>query len=408
MTRSPLQVAPLALVGALLAACSWGDARSASARVAVDTLPGGIVRTMSAAPVDSGHWSLESLVVIQPADGAPGELLAPSDIALTADGRVLVAEDSPAEVKVYGADGVYERTIGRDGAGPGEFRAAWLAARGDTLMVQDPVLARASTFRISDGTLLASQATTARYFSPVGVDGAGRVAIRMLDDGADTAAGPAQRFLRLSFDGALVDTVAVGYRRTAADAGEWPVRDGDRMVMTVQVPMVPRDQQQVDAVGGFVTGWTGEYLLRVSSDGRDTVALFGRAFTSEPITAADKRALVDARVREMTAGSGGPPANVLQASFTVDKIPSERPPFEQFDVDARGRTWVRRSLADSSVVRFDLFGADRQWLDTVAVPAEGWPRATWASVAWGADRVAVYVEDKTGRPAVYLYRIVRR
>jgi hypothetical protein len=41
---------------AAVAACGAGG--GTEARVTVDTLPGGVVRTMSSSPVDSGRWSL--------------------------------------------------------------------------------------------------------------------------------------------------------------------------------------------------------------------------------------------------------------------------------------------------------------------------------------------------------------
>jgi hypothetical protein len=397
----------LALTASLLSACSSGE-RPRDSRVTVDTLPGGVVRTMSAAPVDSGHWHLEPLVRIQPAEGAPGELMEPSDLAVSESGAVLVAESSPPEVKVYDAAGAYLRTIGREGGGPGEFRAAWLAVRGDTLLVQDPQQARASTFRISDGAFIDAHSTAGFYWAPIGLDGAGRAVIRMIETGADTTAGPAQRFLRISFDGAKTDTVAVPYRAANEADGLWTVRDGDRISMAIRVPFVPRDVQQVSPTGGFVTAWTAEYLLRVSRSGNDTIALFGRSYTPEPVSAAAKRTLVDDQVRAMTSGSDGPPRSLLEQSFVVDKIPDQRPAFEQFHVDAAGRTWVRRSLAESTTVTFDLFAPDGRWLDVVQLPAEAWPRQPWASVAWSADRVAVSLEDDVGRPAVQLYRIVRR
>lgn len=408
MKRFVLSASATVVLTAALLSCSGADRTSGSAPVVVDTLAGGVVRTMSSAPIDSGHWFLEPLIVIQPPAGAPGELMAPNDIALAADNRVLVAESNPPEVRVFGANGDYLRTIGRVGSGPGEFRAAWITSRGDTLLVQDPQQARASTFLLSDGSFLSAFPTTGFYWAPIGVDRAGRAVMRMVVATADTACGPEQPFVRLTFDGTATDTVYVSHRRGDAQADVWPVHDGDRTVMTVRVPMRPRDEQQVSPSGAFVTVWTSEYLLRVSRDGQDTVALYGRQFTPSPVQMSEKRAIVASRVAEMSASPLGPPASAFEQAFDVDKIPDLRPPFEQFGLDAAGRTWGRRSDPDTTAVRFDLFDVDHRWLDVVEVPAAMWPLASWASVAWGKDRVAVHVEDENGLPAVHVFRIVRR
>src|SRR5690606_10895537 len=127
---------------------------------------------------------------IQPAEGTPGELLQPTDVEITDDGTVLVAEDGAAHVKVFGPDGSFLRTIGAAGEGPGEFRVAFLATRGDTLFVQDPRVGRGSTFLIGTGEFLGSRLTACCYWATVGIDGSGRAVLSAMrrepDDGEPT------------------------------------------------------------------------------------------------------------------------------------------------------------------------------------------------------------------------------
>jgi hypothetical protein len=399
----------ITLVSALLvAACGDGGA-GGGVGVVVDTLPNGAVRTISAAPVDSGRWSFELLREIQPPEGDPGEILQPTDVDITDDGTVLVAEGGAAHVKVFGPDGSYLRTIGGTGEGPGEFRVAFLATRGDTLFVQDPRVARGSTFLISTGEFLTSRLTACCYWAPVGIDGSGRAVLSaMRRERADSQ--PSMTFVRAVLGSTAADTVDVPYRRASGDRARWEVRDGDRMQMTVTVPLRPQELQVADPRGAFVTAWSGEYLLRATSDGQDTTALYGRPFSPLMVTSVEKQALVDARVASMRAG-GGPtsvPEQTLRAAFVVDYIPDVRPPFERFSLDAAGRTWVQRSYADTSVVEFDLFDTDRRWLDIVRAPGSLWPSATWTPIAWGRELVAVPGEDADGRPLVRVFRVVRR
>lgn len=401
----------LLAVALCVSVTACGDAeQSRGASLAIDTLPGGAVRTLSMAPSDSGGWALELLHEIQPPEGDSAELLQPSDIAITEDGTVLVAEGGSAHVKVFEPDGRYLRTIGRSGEGPGEFRDAWITTRGDTLFVQDPQVARGSSFLISTGEFITSRHTACCYWSPIAVDGSGRAVVPAMSAETDSAKGPSTSFVRSPFSSGVSDTVQVPYRASSERDAVWEVRDGDVTRFTVTVPLQPRDVQRADPQGGFVTAWTGEYLLRVSSDGRDTVALYGRPFTAAAVSAAEKQELVETRIRGMTSasGPGNVPEAVLRAAFKPDQIPNVRPPFETFHIDPAGRTWVRRSHADTSLVEFDLFSAERVWLDVVRGAGDQWPSTPWASIAWGRDRVAVPGEDAEGRPVVRVFAIVQR
>lgn len=391
-------------LGALLSGC--GDAASPSgAAVVIDTLPNGAVRTISNAPTQPGQWQLALLHRVQPAEGDSGELLQPQDLALADDGTLLVSETGDAHVKVFDASGRFLRRIGRSGQGPGEFRVGFLAARGDTLLVQDPQAGRASTFRISDGAFLGSIPTTCCYWEPLGLDRRGRAVLPANHAPDDTASRSATAWIRLAFNGTDADTVFVWEGRARSDRVFWEVGDGQTMQMRMPVPYVPREVETVDRQGGWVTAWTGQYLLRATSTGDDTVALFGRPFAPAAVSASEKRRLVDIRVSAM-AEDGDISEAMLRAGMTTEKIPDRRPAFEQFHSDGRGRTWIARLMPDTaSHAEFDLFDADRRWVDVVRIPKSDWSRHDYSPIAWGLDRVAVVVEDADGRPSVLVYEI---
>lgn len=389
----------------LLSGC--GDRASVpSATVTIDTLPSGAVRTITSAPVEAGQWRLELLHRVQPAEGDSGELLQPQDLALADDGTLVVSETGDAHVKVFDRNGRFLRRIGRNGQGPGEFRVGFLAVRGDTLLVQDPQTGRASTFRISDGRLLGSRATSCCYWSPLGIDGAGRALLPANHAPPDTASRSATAWVRLGFGGTDADTVFVWQGRARNDKVFWEVGNGTTTRMRMPVPYVPREVETVDARGGWVTAWTGEYLLRATSTGDDTMALFGRPFTPEPVSSSEKTRLVDVRVTALMAEDDDLPEAMLRAGMSIDKIPNRRPAFERLHTDGRGRTWVARLTADTaSHVEFDLFDAERRWVDVVRVPKSDWSVHDYSPVAWGLNRVAVLVEDGAGRPSVLVYEI---
>ncbi|HJR36471.1 MAG TPA: hypothetical protein VJ817_16055, partial [Gemmatimonadales bacterium] len=58
---------------------------------------------------------------------------------LLSDGRIVVANSGSSELRFFGPDGVWVKSVGRRGGGPGEFEdLGWLdAGAGDTLRTYD-------------------------------------------------------------------------------------------------------------------------------------------------------------------------------------------------------------------------------------------------------------------------------
>lgn len=388
-----------------LAGCGGGDSAPIATSV-IDTLPGNIPRVVSSAPADSGRWTLTLERTIQPAEGDSGELLAPQDLVLTSDGRVIVSESgSDAHLKLFDASGRFVRRFARVGEGPGEFRVAFLAERGDTLWVQDPQVGRLSLFRVDDGAYLASVPSACCYWSPIGFDAQGSVVLPAMGGGPDSLANRTRTFVRVN--AALRVDTSVVFFPSAGEQAMWTVGDGDAVMMMLNVPLSPQPMVTVDAAGGFLVGWSGRYELLASGTGRDTTIAFGRPFTASPVSSGEKQALVEQLIARMTASSGGPSATTLRKSFNPEAIPNERPAYITVRTDAAGRTWVQRSLADTTVVEWDLFDRDRRWLDVLRIPTNGWSR-DFGALSLGNERVAVVVEDEDGRPAVLVYTLTRR
>lgn len=402
----PLHIATLVILTMGVGAC--GETSAASSAVRVDSLPGAIPRTISTAPIERGQWSLVTARDIQPAELEPAELIQPQDIAIADDGSVLVVEARPSHVKVYGPDGSFMRSIGREGSGPGEFRSAWIAVRGDTLVLQDPQNARATTYNWRTGALLSERRTTCCYYFPIGIDAAGRASARAMQ-APDSTLGNPQAFVRFPVNGSTADTIVVAAGHRGEESRPWIVREGNRIRFTSTVPLQPRAYHTVNPAGAFVTGFSSEYILRRTSDGRDTTALYGRDWTTTPVSGADKARIVDQRVEEVRQNAGADvDAAVIRASFDPAMIPDTRPAYDGFWLDAAGRTWVRLGSADTAVVEFDLFDEQGRWLDVIRVEGSGWPRSTWAPVALGRREAAVILEGEDGRPLVRVYRIEQR
>lgn len=396
------------LLSAVLTLVACGDGARRSTAVVVDTLPGGIPRTMSSAPVEADRWTLELAREIQPAEEAEGELMSPQSLALADDGSVIVADARPAVIKVYGPDGGYLRSFGREGAGPGEFRVAFMAVRGDTLVIQDPMNARATLFDWREGRLLRSVSTTCCYWSPIDVDGSGKAWLRQMAPLTDSSRTFGQAFVRLPLTDGASDTVFAYERAGLPRSPSWTLRMGGQVRMSMPVPMTPQAHFIVEPNGGLLTGWSGEYSIRVSRDGRDSVAVFGRQWTAIPVSAAERDRLYDDAVAAVSRNNPQWDAVSVGASFERALIPSQRPSYEYLHADEAGRRWVRLSQPDTTRVAFDLFDAEGRWLDSLAVPRAQWTATPWAPSDFGAREIAIATEGEDGRPLVRVFAVRRR
>lgn len=371
-----------------LAACGGGGERAA----VVDTLPGGIERVLSAAPAESG-WALVETGRLG-GDADPEALSDPRSIALDGEGRLYLADGNPITIRVFTRDGKLVRSIGREGAGPGEYRVAFLAVHGATLVVHDPAQNRTSTFDTS-GTFRKSWVSACCAWWPVHTDRAGQVYVPLM------AMGPrrdvAMRYLRFTQDGALVDTLEVPAAKPPA---EWVIKDpSGKMMMSTVVPNSPQERWTILPEGGLLHGWSGGYALATSRTGRDTLRLFGRDWSAEPVPAGWTDSVTEARIREIAEYQGEGPT---RAAFRAADVPGSRPAYDWLFADSAGRRWVLVNGAAGST--FEVFDSAGRFLARVALP---FPLPPPPKVAFGDDELAVAGETGEGIPYVARLRLTR-
>src|SRR5690606_1617267 len=79
--------------------------------------------TLAASPLTSQAISVRTISEFGGAQDDPAaEMLQVSSVVRTDDGRYVVANGKPLEVRVYDASGQMQRRLGRAGEGPGELR----------------------------------------------------------------------------------------------------------------------------------------------------------------------------------------------------------------------------------------------------------------------------------------------
>lgn len=323
-------------------------------------------------------------------------------MALLRDGAVAIFDGSVPALRLFDSTGRHVRTLGRDGAGPGEYRnqCLGLALHPDgTLMLYDPRNARLNRYA-PDGSVLPSWPVPAGLFTQhnLRVDSTGNTYVKVLleqpQPGAEWKIGE----VRIDRTGVIRDTVP---------PPDIPGETGEAI-------FAPRKYSTWTRSGAQVAGHSGEYRLTVAMPGRRVVRI-ERVTPQVRLDPAERRnyqEVTDARLR-------APNVRTTGGSTTV---PAVKPYFRDLLPDADGRIWVqlhspgeeyqppsqpqRPGMPAVPPLRwrerplFDLFQLDGTYLGQVALPAR-----TWFRDARG-DRIWVMQVGEDGEQYVVRYRMI--
>lgn len=391
--RTPLRrIAASVGVAGLLAGCGGGEAPGGAA-VTIDTLPGGrvVVHNPDPAAPDAGveRWTLRERVRIGSLDGEGadvfGQVVA---VELGADSSIYVLDGQVEEVRIFGPDGAFLRTLGRSGEGPGELsRPAGMALdmRG-RLWVLNWSNARYTAYDPSTGEVVKEGRRPASFVEfpwPGGVDREGRIVDVGLADDGDVAL--------LQVDSAFIarDTL-----RLPPESDEYRITmsQDERMMMSMSDPFAPRQAWAPHAFGGIVVGNGGDYAIhRVGFTGDTTLTMVvDRRAVAVPSTEADSAL---AAFEELLGAMEG-----IRPSRDP-RVPPNKPAHGALHVDDDGRTWVQ--VTTDGGAAWDVLGPDGLLIATVDLP----PGLTQGPSAVRGGRAAVGLRTG-GFPTVVLYDIV--
>jgi hypothetical protein len=339
----------LASLATALAACGGGG-DSPSALTTIRDSTGGIlrIRHTGEAPV----WTPVEVMAIGAVDEGPDSFGRIRSILLGHDGGVLVADAGNKVIREFGPDGVYRRDVGRDGAGPAEYREPYsLAWIGDTLALLDPINARVGLF-MPDGSW------AGQWRSPVLT---GPSHVRLYPSGAGGLYlmdfGPqGRRFIAHGPTG-RTDTLSDLPPRegiTTMIRCDWPGNAGMRFY---EVPFSPRRLLIPGPGNAFLVTDTEQYRIFSVTPAGDTLRVLERdAGTAVPIT--------DAEWDERTAGWQKDRAEDATLQCPVSSIPraGSKPALDDFFLADDGTLWVDRWATAGRVTEVfspagDLLGA---------------------------------------------------
>jgi hypothetical protein len=347
-------------------------------------------------------------------------------LAVAPDGSIYAMDSQVPALRKYAADGTYLNTLGREGAGPGEYRGpdGGLAVLPDgRVVLRDPRNARLQVYSAS-GEPLATWPIRGNFntSNPMVVDTAGRVYTQILLDPEASVMDWRMGLLAMSpATGEPVDTVAAptwDYEGPKIVA-QHDTGDGTNTSVNT-VPFSPSEHWAFSPLGYMVGGISNRYAIDLyHSDG--TVLRIERAHDPVSVQAAER-----ANREEITRWN----MRQTQPDWTWNgpAIPDEKPPFRGLYIGKDGRIWVLlhqpgEQIPEGEIIdgggegpnprpptrwrerpAFDVFEPDGTYLGHVQAPVS---LALYPTPTFDGDYVWAVVRDELDVQYVTRFRVDR-
>ena len=329
--------------------CSGRDARP----VAFRDSAGVIIADNPPDGVDSAAvWQVDTLpgVVIGMVEGdSAHQLFRVTGAARLGDGRIAILNSSTSEVRLFGPDARHLLSVGRKGAGPGEFESAstLLHLTGDTLGVWDGNLQRITTFS-PDGALvrigkLDRQATNASMLGAFGDRSIVVIDLRFQVPGAGFAMSHGI-LTRYTPEGAFADSL-----------GRYPWREiGLLYPGTDMIGSPTFAPRATAAIHGdrFWIGTAAEPTIDVRDERGKLIRLIRWHAGDRTVGPNDARAWFDARTPDATPDR--------RRAFEAIPVMEQFPTHSRMLADTDGNLWVEtfRRPMDTGSARWLIFDRD--------------------------------------------------
>ncbi len=364
----PLALAiPLAFA---LQGCS-DAASTASAPLVRDSAGIQIVENTAPAWGDGEAWTVADSAMLD-----IGTLNGPAEYQLfrvlgatrLADGSIVVANSGTHQLRFFDEDGAYQREVGAEGEGPGEFTGlSWVGTfHGDSIAAWDFQLKRLSIFDPSSAFVRSSSPAELTGFLPllqVMFDDGSYVATSGLNPGAVFASGSGVRrdsldYLYFAADGTLVDTI-----------GRFPGQE-NRVVVSgtsLNVSSLPFGRETFTSTDGdhlYVA--TGDsYEISVYDRSGDLIRVIRTPTVRKTVTDADI-----AEYRSATLARITDPNELRREEQSLSEIPfpEEHPALIGMEVDSEGNIWVAEARPDGDTPTWSVFDSQGRLLGQITTP----------------------------------------
>jgi hypothetical protein len=309
------------------------------------------------------------------------------EVALLADGRVLVADRDAPMLRLFGTDGAPLWAKGRRGAGPGEYQYVIRVAPAPSgeLLIADMSGRRLTTLSAAGDVLGTAPITV--FVTTAGTDGRGALLL-----GGELPMGGLRLFRAR---GAAVEPVAFTDPGAAASASGGPAFHGSSVALSPSgvIAVAPSSERyriiRIDASGAALPELTRaiERVRRTPAEESALRERIGRQMGA--MRSALERETGKAASTTAPTPAGGNTDLSLKPHFAVDGL----------RYDGAGRLWVRTMRGDDSRTIFDLFAASGAFLGSVemAGPVQ--------LFAFNGRWMVTTGEDADGVPQVTRWRV---
>lgn len=354
----------------------------------------------SAGDESQGRLPLEIVEAGQPIgslDGSPEETFGLiTQLATGPDDELYVVDGLGRTVRVFDREGGYLRSLGREGSGPGEFRAPNFVIAGPdgTVSVRDLELERLVVFdRRGDPVATWPAPNQQAYWDPLRTDSAGRVYIGVRSWGDSVSPHHVIRFDPI-VGPESADTIPIP--RTVLDGITGP--NG----FLAEQPFATHPSWDVTP-DGAVWFAEGEEAHIERRDGRTvgTIALVPLRFPISSEVADSARTATEEAIRgRLRPGFDGSDA------VGAIQVPTHHPEILGLLVDRRSRLWVRRPTLDEGVSAvFDVLTPTGDLLARVGLATPGDRRLDMRWIALGRETIYVASLDALDVPRVERYPV---
>jgi hypothetical protein len=336
------------------------------------------------------------------------------NLAVAADEKVWVWDNTTPALWLIDPDGSAMRRIGRVGSGPGEYRSVndIAVARDGALVMWDEGNARLNIYN-TDGT---HRTTVAMPFAdccglPVTIDTANRIwlttqpgVIAGQENPVDpsTFIATAIRYLRYDMTGALIDSVMAPVLPGAdGRVAALQISSAGMLGAVRQVPYATYPRQAVSPLGHIVSAMARPYAVHTQA--RAKPIRITRAFVP-PLVDGTERAQLRAEIEHFMRRENP------DFRWNGPELPHDKPPINGLRVGLDGRIWVELSVPSEEFVpdlpsgptrnrpplvtfrprekRWDVFEADGRYLGRIAASRGVTLYATRGNRLWGVIRDA--------------------
>lgn len=347
-------------------------------------------------------WRLVPEVTYGASDASEAELEQVRDFEVAKNGNVLVVDAKAHSVKLFAPTGKFLKSLGRSGAGPGEYAQPNGIALGPdgTLWVHDPKNNRLTQLR-DDGTLVGTTPIVVNSWGWTwdgAFDRQGRLVSQVLSYDKE---GKSRYVLsRMTYPANRGDSVPT-YKCTPPDLKgpahrpwmEFQRKDG-KGGGSIAIPFAPSETQTVHPAGYLWCANGARYqVYRLDLVRGDTLSVVRGTAVPIPVSKVERDSAIG-ELRKFAATYG-------EMNPDLSRVPSTQPALTALHVDDRDRLWVQLTPFEAKEARFDVFNLAGQRVASATMPG----RLKMMPTVIRGDKVYAIVEDEDGMATIARYRI---